>query len=185
MKKALIIIDFVNDFVADSGALTCGRPAQEIDDNIARIVKSFSESGDYVVAASDSHEPDDDCNPEHKLFPPHCIRGSSGGELYGNTLKAVENVKPRQLLRVEKLRYSAFAGTDLDLKLRERGVTGIYLTGVCSDICVLHTAIDAYNLGYRVHVYENAVASFNSEGHAFAINHFKNVLGAEMQISTD
>ena len=31
----------------------------------------------------------------------------------------------------------------------ERGITELCLTGVCTDICVLHTAVDAYNLGYQ------------------------------------
>ncbi|MDR3301228.1 MAG: cysteine hydrolase, partial [Spirochaetaceae bacterium] len=80
----------------------------------------------------------------------------------------------------DKLRYSAFAGTCLDLKLRERGVRDVYLVGVCSDICVLHAAVDAYNLGYTLHVYEKGVASFYPEGHAFALQHCKNTLGAEI-----
>ena len=43
-----------------------------------------------------------------------------------------------------------FTGTDLDIRLRERRVTTVVLTGVLTDICVLHTAIDAYNLGYDI-----------------------------------
>lgn len=32
MTKALLIIDYTNDFVADNGALTCGKSAQELED---------------------------------------------------------------------------------------------------------------------------------------------------------
>ena len=102
----------------------------------------------------------------------------AGCDLYGNTLEAVNKVKPEQLIQIEKYRFSSFAGTNLDLKLRERNIKDIYLVGVCSDICVLHTAIDAYNLGYNIYIYENAIASFNAEGHTFALNHFRNTLGA-------
>ena len=52
------------------------------------------------------------------------------------------------------------------------------LTGVLTDICVLHTAIDAYNLGYDIEVVASATASLTPEAHDFAIGHFKNVLGA-------
>jgi len=81
---------------------------------------------------------------------------------------------------VDKCRYSAFAGTNLDVKFRERGVREVYLVGVCTDICVLHTAIEAYNLGYKIFVCEKGVASFNADGHKFALAHMKNTLGAEI-----
>lgn len=31
MKKALIVIDYTYDFVADNGKLTCGKPGQAIE----------------------------------------------------------------------------------------------------------------------------------------------------------
>jgi len=79
---------------------------------------------------------------------------------------------------MDKRHYSAFSGTDLDIRLRERRVTTVVLTGVLTDICVLHTAIDAYNLGYDIEVVASATASLTPEAHDFAIGHFKNVLGA-------
>jgi nicotinamidase-related amidase len=180
MKNALIIIDFVYDFVADDGKLTCGKPAQEIDDFIASRVEKAAKNGDFIVVASDCHAPNDTFSPEHRLFPPHCVDGTPGAAPFGQTGRAIKALPPEQTLYIDKLRYSAFAGTNLDMKLRERDVTQVYLTGVCSDICVLHTAVDAYNLGYKIHVYEKGVASFNAEGHRFALSHFKNTLGADI-----
>ncbi|KXT86029.1 Nicotinamidase [Streptococcus sp. DD11] len=54
----------------------------------------------------------------------------------------------------------------------------VILTGVLTDICVLHTAIDAYNLGYQIEVVAPAVASISEENHQFALNHLQNVLGS-------
>ena len=42
----------------------------------------------------------------------------------------------------------------------------------------MHTAIDAYNLGYHIQVVEPAVASISVENHKFALNHLQNVLGS-------
>jgi len=81
---------------------------------------------------------------------------------------------------MDKTRYSAFAGTDLYLKLKERGIDEIHLTGVCTDICVLHTMIDGYNLGFSMIAHKNAMASFNAVGHEWALVHFKNTLNAEV-----
>ena len=77
---------------------------------------------------------------------------------------------------MDKRHYSAFSGTDLDIRLRERGITELCLTGVCTDICVLHTAVDAYNLGYQLMIPERAVASFDEQGHEWALRHFKQTL---------
>ena len=79
---------------------------------------------------------------------------------------------------MDKRHYSAFSGTDLDIRLRERHVDTVILTGVLTDICVMHTAIDAYNLGYHIQVVEPAVASISVENHKFALNHLQNVLGS-------
>ena len=71
-------------------------------------------------------------------------------------------------------------GTDLEIKLRERGITEVHLIGVCTDICVLHTAVDAYNKGFSIVVHQDAVASFDQAGHEWALRHFKNTLGANV-----
>ncbi|BBA91977.1 cysteine hydrolase [Streptococcus ruminantium] len=52
------------------------------------------------------------------------------------------------------------------------------LTGVLSDICVLHTAIDAYNKGYQIEVVASAIATLTEKRHQFALNHLRYVLGA-------
>ena len=78
----------------------------------------------------------------------------------------------------EKTRYSAFTGTNLELKLRERKIEELYLVGVCTDICILHTAIDAYNKGFKIVIPKNAVAIFDQGAHEWALDHFKKILGA-------
>jgi nicotinamidase-related amidase len=90
----------------------------------------------------------------------------------------LENKDHERVLWMDKRHYSAFSGTDLDIRLRERGVDTVVLTGVLSDICVLHTAIDAYNKGYRIEVVASAIAALTEESHQFALNHLRHVLGA-------
>jgi nicotinamidase-related amidase len=181
MKKALINIDYTIDFIADHGALTCGKPGQQIESELVRITKEFIENGDYVVFAIDLHKDGDTHHPEAKLFPPHNIEGTEGRKLYGE-LEAVyqANKHKDNVYWMDKTRYSAFAGTDLEIKLRERGITEVHLVGCCTDICVLHTAVDAYNKGFRIVVHKKAVASFNPVGHEWALDHFKHSLGAEV-----
>lgn len=179
--KALINIDYTFDFVADEGALSCKEPGQKIEDKICSITEEFISNGDYVIFAIDIHDEGDEFHPETRLYPPHNIRGTKGRDLYGRLDEVYQNNKHLEnVVYMDKTRYSAFAGTELEIKLRERGITELHLVGVCTDICVLHTAVDAYNRGFKVVVYKDAVASFNQAGHEWALGHFNNVLGGKL-----
>lgn len=178
--KALIVIDFTKDFV--NGSLPVGEPAVKIEPVVSRLTEAYVRQGDYVVMAVDLHEANDAYHPETRLFPPHNIRGTEGRELFGSLGQVYENHK-QQIYWMDKTRYSAFCGTDLELRLRERGIDEVHLIGVCTDICVLHTAVDAYNKGFKITVFEDAVASFNEAGHLWALGHFKGSLGAEVKPS--
>ena len=82
MKKALINIDYTNDFVASDGSLTVGEPAQKLEKRITEISQEFLDAGEFVVFAIDTHRLNDPYHPETKLFPPHNIAGTHGQELY-------------------------------------------------------------------------------------------------------
>ena len=180
--EALLSIDYTYDFVADDGKLTTGKVGQEIEEALVSLTKQFIESGDFVVMAIDGHDPEDHYHPENSLFPPHNVIGTSGRDLYGSLKPLYEaHQDEAHVYWLDKRHYSAFSGTDLDIRLRERHITKVHLTGVCTDICVLHTAVDAYNLGYDIVIHENCVQSFDEEGHRWALRHFKNTLGAEIR----
>lgn len=181
MERALVNIDYTYDFVAEDGKLTCGAPGQALEDYIASLTEEFIEAGDYVVLAIDAHEEGDQFHPETKLFPPHNINDTPGKELYGKLADVYERHQHKaNVYYYDKTRYSAFTGTDLELKLRERGIQEIHLVGVCTDICILHTAVDAYNKGFDIVVHKGGVASFNQAGHDWALTHFENTLGAKV-----
>ncbi|MFC0214030.1 cysteine hydrolase family protein [Paenibacillus chartarius] len=175
--RALIVIDYTLDFV--TGKLPCGQPALDIEERIAELAAGFAAAGDWVVMAVDLHEEEDPYHPESALFPPHNIRGTEGRELYGKLNETHKQNMPN-VYWMDKTRYSAFAGTDLELRLRARDIRELHLVGVCTDICVLHTAVDAYNKGFRIVVHTDAVASFNPAGHEWALTHFQNTLGATL-----
>ncbi|MEK8130410.1 isochorismatase family cysteine hydrolase [Paenibacillus filicis] len=173
--RALIVIDYTVDFVL--GKLPCGQPGIDIEGRIAALTREFAAAGDLVVMAVDLHDEADVHHPEYKLFPPHNLRGTEGRRLYGELDDAYREWKDA-VYWMDKTRYSAFCGTDLELQLRSRGIRELHLIGVCTDICVLHTAVDAYNKSFDIIVHEDAVASFNPAGHEWALGHFKHTLGA-------
>jgi|SRR5690625_2537130 len=180
-KRALINVDYTYDFVAEDGKLTCGEPGQAIEDKITSLTEEFLEKGDFVAFGIDAHEKDDKYHPEKDLFPPHNINDTPGKNLYGKLADVYE--KNKHLANVyyfDKTRYSAFVGTNLEIKLRERKIEEVHLVGVCTDICILHTAVDAYNKGFKIVVHKDAVASFNEIGHEWALTHFTSTLGANV-----
>ena len=95
----------------------------------------------------DVHDLDDLYHPETKQFPPHNIRGTTGRNLYGS-LQQLYDERKEEIHWMDKTRFSAFAGTDLELLLRARRITELHLVGVCTDICKsfiqlsMHTTAD-------------------------------------------
>lgn len=179
--KALISIDYTNDFVATDGLLTTGTLGQGIENQMVQITKKFTDENEFVVYAIDCHDLNDSYHPESNLFPIHNVAETSGRSLYGKLAQVYESSKEKDSVYwLDKRHYSAFSGTDLDIRLRERKITELHLIGVCTDICVLHTAVDAYNLGYDIYIHQSAVASFDPVGHEWALKHFEKVLGAKI-----
>ena len=180
-NEALLIIDYTNDFVADKGVLTCGKPAQAIENKIVTLADEFLKAGKWVILPTDLHYKNNPYHPETKLFPPHNLGHSWGRQFYGKLQTWYDqHQNDDHVLMLDKTRYSAFCGTNLDLFLRERKADTLHLTGVCTDICVLHTAIDAYNKCYKLVIHQDACASFDQNGHKWALQHFKTCLGAKI-----
>lgn len=181
MKKALLNVDYTKDFVAEEGALTAGPPAQELEEYIVKLTKDFYDNGDYIAFPIDLHYEGDELHPESGLFPPHNLNGTPGRDLYGKLESLYQEIKGSENVEYfDKTRYSAFVGTNLELQLRARKIQEVHIVGVVTDICVIHTAIDAYNKGFDIVVHEKGVASFNQAGHEWALNHVVNTLGGKV-----
>lgn len=171
-KKALLVIDMLNDFVKPDGALYIGEAAQRVAKEVEAIIDKARQEGMPVIYICDNHRADD---AEFNMFKPHCVKGTKGAEI-------VEELAPQPGdYIIPKRRYSAFFGTDLDATLREMGVSELVLVGVCTNICVLYTAADARMLNYDVTVVRNAVASFSQEAHEFALKEMESTLGVKVE----
>jgi len=171
-QKAFLVIDMLNDFIKPDGALYIGEAAQEVTKRIQTIISSARQEGIPIIYICDNHRPDD---AEFNMFKPHCIRGTRGA-------KIVEELSPGpEDYIIPKRRYSAFFGTDLDATLREMGISELVLVGVCTNICVLYTAVDARMRNYSVTVIKEGVASFSQEAHEFALKEMENTLGVKIE----
>jgi nicotinamidase-related amidase len=75
----------------------------------------------------------------------------------------VTEVEDGDLIVETKKRLSAFYPTDLDFLLRNLGVRALVINGGFTDCCVLNTAFEGSNLGYRVVVARDLVRGTNEE----------------------
>lgn len=181
-KQAFVLNDYTVDLIADDGVLSCAPGAQQIEAAICAYLDRFAANGDFIAVCLDTHTLNDPYHPETALFPPHNLKGEPGNRLYGQVAEkvaALQQSHPAQITVIEKNRFSAFAGTKLDLWLRSRGVDHITVSGVCTDMCVLHTVIEAYSRGYRITVPQSVCYTPNQAGSDFAFAHFREALGLE------
>ncbi|MDR0481448.1 MAG: isochorismatase family protein, partial [Gallionellaceae bacterium] len=80
-------------------------------------------------------------------------------------------------LIVTKRQWGAFYGTDLDARLRRRGIRTIVLGGVATNAGVESTARSAHEHGYNVVLVEDVTSGRSAEMHQFAFTQIFPMLG--------
>lgn len=78
------------------------------------------------------------------------------------------DAQPSDIL-ITKQRIGAFLGTELDAKLRERGVTQVFMAGISTSVGVESTARSAFDLGYNVVFVSDAMTDMNPAAHKHSI----------------
>ena len=168
-NRALIIVDMLNDFLDESGALFCGKAARDIIPYISARLAAFRRRGDLVIYLRDSHDADD---TEFERFPKHCVSGTWGTEIIPEILPASgEKIIPKK-------RFSGFYGTNLEKILAAEKIESVEVVGVCTSICVMDTVGGLADRDYKITVPEKGVADFDSEFHAFALKRMRQTYGA-------
>ncbi|MDF2535103.1 MAG: isochorismatase [Bacillales bacterium] len=177
MKKALIIVDMSNDFVADNGTLTVGKLGQDVVPYIIETANKFIKNGDIVVVTMDAHEEND---KHFELWPAHNIVGTEGQKLYGELDNWYgDNIgltsffdNSDQIIYQPKTNYNAFFKTDLAEQLREKGVDEVHVVGVCTDICDFLTIAGADAEGFKTAMHKRGAATFTDNTNMI-LNHMK------------
>jgi nicotinamidase/pyrazinamidase len=171
-QAALIIVDMLNDFIDENGALFCGPTAVAIVPFIEQRLAAHREAQNLVIYLQDAHAEDD---LEFARFPRHCVAGTWGS-------RVIDALRPRDGETViPKTRYSGFYGTDLDTLLAGAGPESVEVVGVCTSICVMDTVGGLANRDYRIIVPQAGVADFDDEAHRFALQRMQRLYGASVQ----
>lgn len=160
-RAALIVVDMQVDFCL-GGALPV-EGADSIVPLLNDLMAAFGRAGRPVFLTRDRHP------PNHVSFegrggrwPPHCVTGTNGAEFHPGLRR------PRGAIVIDKgsdpdvEAYSGFQGTDLQQRLREKGVTDLFVGGVATDYCVEETVLDALRHGFGVYLVEDGVRAVNA-----------------------
>jgi len=152
MRRALLLIDVINDFFHPGG-----RNYYSVYDEILEHIKSALDIARQqklmIVHVRENHPPQNKLDFEFEKLPHHCLTGTSDIDWApGIEVGTGEYV-------VEKRRYSAFFETGLNLLLKEQGIDQVIIVGVKTHVCIRATAQDAFGWGYRPILIREAVGS--------------------------
>jgi nicotinamidase-related amidase len=161
---ALLVIDMQHDFVDETGAVPCDG-AHAAAHRIKVLITEAHRAGIPVIFTREVHRAQKvdfgrELDGDERL---HCVEGTKGVEI-------VEGLTPEKSdYVIDKRRYSAFFGTDLNILLRGLGIDTLYITGAATDVCVYLTAMDAHQYDFFVRVPRDCVAGTSPPAHEAAL----------------
>ena len=134
MNRYLFVIDYQKDFV--DGAL--GFPgAEKLDEKIAAKVRSYGKG--KVLFTRDTHFEHYLDTREGKNLPvKHCIQGSEGWQVYGETARALSEVEAPG---IDKLVFGMDVTDPATAAVLPESADEIELVGLVSNICVVSNAV--------------------------------------------
>jgi biuret amidohydrolase len=170
---AIVSIDLHQGHLADTPDCPCPAPrARDVVEGVNRFHAAARSLGVPVIHVKSVLRRDgsDDINGVKSawrlVFPLHvgAIPNSDQHAMQGSRwTQFVTDVAEGDHVVETKKRLSAFYPTDLDFLLRNMGVKRLVLDGCMTDCCILNSAFDASNLGYRVTVAQDLVRGTNAE----------------------
>jgi nicotinamidase-related amidase len=168
-QTALVLIEYQNDFTSEGGALHGA--VQDVMDqtkmlqNTVETIAAAREAGVTIIHAPITFAPG---YPELGANVYGILAGAkAAGAFQKGTWGAqiVEDVAPEagDIIVEGKRGLCAFATTNLDFILRQRGITNVALGGFLTNCCVESTMRTAYELGYNVVTLTNCTAATSME----------------------
>ncbi|WNJ95230.1 bifunctional nicotinamidase/pyrazinamidase [Vibrio ruber] len=177
MTQTLVIVDVQNDF-SPSGAL----PVPD-GDSIVTVINRLMPCFDHVVATQDWHpaghgsfasvhhlspgEMIELNGIQQILWPDHCVQSSWGAEFIpGLATHHIEHIVHKGS-NPEVDSYSGFfdngkrQATGLLDYLKTIDSDELYIVGLATDYCILFTALDAVELGFKTYVIQDACRAVN------------------------
>lgn len=186
-------VDVQVDFMVPGGKLYVPG-AEKLLPNIRRLTDAARQERVFLVSHGCFHTPND---PEFRIFPPHCVKGTAGAELVpealtGNVARVpntAESTLPDDLshyqqILLEKQTLDIFESRHADELVRRLGSQAEFVVfGVVTEYCVSFAAKGLLERGRRVAVVRDAIETLKPEDADKAVAEWQR-LGARL-ITTD
>jgi|SRR5579872_983610 nicotinamidase/pyrazinamidase len=182
-------VDVQRDFVLPGGNLYVPG-SEKLLPNIRRLTDAARQNRVFLVSTGDFHTPND---PEFKVFPPHCVKGTAGAELVPEALtekvvrvpndpdaKIPDDLSNYQQILLEKQTLSIFESRHADELVRKLGDRAEFVVfGVVTEYCVGFAVKGLLERGRRVTVVQDAIETLKREEGEKAIADWQR-LGAKL-----
>jgi nicotinamidase-related amidase len=158
-KPALIVVDMIKGFTDPACPLGCACP--DVVAANARLLREFRRCGLPVYFTTVVYHHEDQARVfRGRIEALNVLTPDSQWVQVDDRLEVHAGDE-----LIEKQWASAFHKTDLDERLRARGVDSLVVTGLTTSGCVRATAVDGLQYDYPVVVPREAVGDRNSDAH--------------------
>ena len=154
--SSLIIVDIQNDF-CPGGTLAVKKGDKAIG-VLNKYIPYFQAVRAPIFATRDWHP------KNHVSFkdrggpwPSHCVQGSKGADFHPDLKLPYGSTVISKGFLPDQDAYSGFQGTDLEARLRERGIKRTFAGGLATDYCVKHTVLDSLKCGFETFLLTDAI----------------------------
>jgi nicotinamidase-related amidase len=160
-KLALVNVDLQNVFVEGFPVSAPEGPA--VVARVNRLAAACRKAGVLVVHTAHVTRPDgSNVGVMGEIIPPTREGMIAKGSFPASLHKDLQ-VEPSDVL-LDKPRFGAFHGTDLELILRSRGIDSVIISGIATNVCAETTAREANVRDFRVFFLSDGTATMDMGG---------------------
>jgi len=169
-RTALLVVDPYNDFLSEGGLVwpRIKEVAQEVGllENLRAVHACIRAAGIRIfIVPHRQWQPGDYerwefVNPTQQIIMRRhsFAKGTWGGEFHGDF-----GPQEGDVVILQHWGQSGFANTDLDMQLKQHGISQVVIVGLLANTCIESTGRFAMELGYHVTLVRDATAAASRE----------------------
>ncbi len=161
LRRALLLIDFQYDFLADDGRMPVDRSqVQPVVEAARAAIARAQGAGNVIIKIGNEFRPSDYVR---NAFRHHAAMAGSRGADWDSRVDAGDSIY------LAKWKSSAFCNPELSQLLKHRQIEQVCLAGLFARACVTATAKEALVRGLRVQLLVDAIACKSNASRSAAL----------------